>query len=94
MVQALRIAGELPGGVTRTNLILALRAMDMTHPMLLDGIRYQMFGNDDAFFVEGSDISRYDANEQEWVQQGPIVQLAGDQKKCHYDQASGSCRLY
>jgi branched-chain amino acid transport system substrate-binding protein len=94
MIQALRIAGDLPGGLTRTNLILALRAFDMTHPMLLAGIRYKMNGNDDAFFVKGSDISRYDSKKQEWVQQGPIVQLTGEQKRCQYDQATSACRLY
>ena len=36
----MRIAGELPGGINRTNVILALRTMDMTHPMLLDGVRF------------------------------------------------------
>jgi branched-chain amino acid transport system substrate-binding protein len=94
VVQALRIAGDLPGGLNRTNLILALRAMDMTHPMLLDGIRYKMNGNADAFFVEASDISRYYSQKQEWVQQGPVVQLTGEQKKCQYDQATSACRLY
>lgn len=94
MIQALRIAGDLPGGLTRSNLILALRTMDMTHPMLLDGIRYKMNGNEDAFFVEASDISRFDSKKQEWVQQGPVVQLTGQQKKCWYDQATSTCRLY
>ena len=60
LIQALRIAGELDGGVTRSNVILALRAMDMTHPMLLDGIKFNMSGNKDAYFIEGSDISKYD----------------------------------
>ena len=44
--------------------------------------------------VPGSDISRYDSKKQEWVQQGPIVQLTGEQKRCQYDQATSACRLY
>ncbi|MCC6434789.1 MAG: ABC transporter substrate-binding protein [Acidimicrobiales bacterium] len=94
MIQALRIAGELPGGLSRTNLVLALRAFDMTHPMLLPGVEYKMDGNDDAFFGEASDISKYDAKKQEWVQQGAIVQTAGAQKKCRYDAATSGCELY
>ena len=33
MAQALQIAGQLPGGLTRSNLIVAMRSMDMTNPM-------------------------------------------------------------
>jgi hypothetical protein len=94
MVEALRIAGDLPGGLSRSNLILALRAMDMSHPMLLPGVPFQMDGNEDAYFVEASDISRYDSEKQEWVQQGPIVELTGEQKKCKYDPATSGCQLY
>lgn len=32
MVQAVQIAGELEGGLTRTDLMLAIRALDVTHP--------------------------------------------------------------
>jgi hypothetical protein len=45
MVQFLQIAGQLDGGLTRTNLILAQRAIDMTHPYLLPGVRLHMDGN-------------------------------------------------
>jgi hypothetical protein len=94
VIQALQIAGDLPGGVNRTNLMLAFRAFDMTHPMLLPGIEFKMDGSEDVFFVEGSDISRFDAAKQEWVQQGPIVQLTGQQKRCKYDPATSGCQLY
>jgi len=94
LVEALRIAGDLPGGLSRSNLIVALRAMDYTHPMLLDGVAFQANGNEDAYYVEASDISRYDSAKQQWVQQGPIVQLTGDQKKCRYDAATSGCQLY
>ena len=52
-VQAVRIAGELDGGLTRPNLILALRTMDMTHPMNLPGIGFNMNGNADALLHRG-----------------------------------------
>jgi branched-chain amino acid transport system substrate-binding protein len=91
-MQALQIAGELPGGLTRSNFILALRTFDMTNPLLLPGIRYNMNGNSDAYLTEGSDISRYDSAKQEWVQQGDIVELSGKSKPCAFDQAAGVCR--
>ena len=91
LIQALRIAGELDGGVTRSNVILALRAMDMTHPMLLDGINFNMSGNEDAYFIEGSEISQYESARQQWIQQGPIIDLSGKSQNCAFNQATQSC---
>ncbi|MPY96011.1 MAG: ABC transporter substrate-binding protein, partial [Acidimicrobiia bacterium] len=90
-VQALRIAGELPGGLTRTNFLLAARTMDMTHPYLLEGIRFNFDGNADAYAVEGSDVSRYDAAQQAWVQDGPIIDLSGQSDNCAWDASAGIC---
>ena len=39
--QAMLIAGQLNGGLTRSNLHLAMRSMDMTNPQLLPGIQLQ-----------------------------------------------------
>ena len=51
------IAGQLHGGLTRTNLMLAQRAMDMTNPMFtLPGVKFNMNGNKDAYLLEGSDL--------------------------------------
>ncbi|MPY91487.1 MAG: ABC transporter substrate-binding protein [Acidimicrobiia bacterium] len=91
MVQALQIAGELEGGLTRTNLILALRSMDMTHPLLLPGVAMNMNGNTDAYFIEGSDIGQYDSETQSWAQQGEIIELSGKSTNCTFDQAAGVC---
>jgi branched-chain amino acid transport system substrate-binding protein len=90
-VQAVLIAGELDGGLTRPNLILALRAMDMTHPMVLPGVRFNMNGNADPYFVEGSDIARYDAAAQAWAQEGAIIELSGKSKPCAFDQSTAVC---
>ncbi|MPY93850.1 MAG: ABC transporter substrate-binding protein [Acidimicrobiia bacterium] len=89
--QALRIASQLDGGLTRVNLIVALRSMDMTHPMLLPGIKFNMNGNADPYYVEGTDISRYDHTKQAWVQEGAIIELSGQSDPCVWDQAAGSC---
>ncbi|MPY94667.1 MAG: ABC transporter substrate-binding protein [Acidimicrobiia bacterium] len=91
MVQALRIAGDLPGGLTRTNLILAARAMDMTHPSLIPGIQFNMNGNADAYFVEGSQFGQYDAELQNWVTQGDIIDLSGKSANCAWDQSTSTC---
>ncbi|MPY94054.1 MAG: ABC transporter substrate-binding protein [Acidimicrobiia bacterium] len=88
--QAIQVAGELEGGLTRANLVLALRSLDMTHPMLLPGITFNMDGNADAYFVEGSDVSYWDAAEQTWVQDS-IVDLPGRTPLCAWDQATSTC---
>jgi hypothetical protein len=90
--QGLQIAGQLDGGVTRTNFMTALRAMDMTHPWLQPGIGFNMNGNADAYFVEGSDISRWDAAKQAWIQQGPVIDLSGESDNCSWDAAVSACK--
>jgi hypothetical protein len=91
LIQAMRIAGDLPGGINRTNVILALRTMDMTHPMLLDGIKFNMSGNKDAYFIEGSEIARYDSAMQQWVVQGDVIDLSGKSQNCAFNQATQAC---
>ncbi len=91
MVQALQIAGELDGGLNRTNFMVALRSLDMTQPMLLPGIQFNLNGNADAYFIEGSDIGKYDAAKQQWIQQGDIIELSGASQNCSWNQASGTC---
>ncbi len=91
MVQALQIAGQLEGGLTRANLMLAIRSLDMTHPMTLPGIAFEMNGNADAYLIEGSDVARYDAATQAWQTQGGIVQLNGQSGICAWDQSTGTC---
>jgi branched-chain amino acid transport system substrate-binding protein len=92
VIQALAIAGDLPGGVTRTNFQLALRSIDMTAPMLLPGIRLHMDGVKDAYIVEGGIFQRWDAAKQTYVNQGSIIDLDGKTKNCTWDQSSSSCK--
>lgn len=89
--QGMLIAGELNGGLNRSNFMLALRALDMTNPHTLPGIKFNMNGNADAFLLEGSDISQWSVAEQEWVQQA-IVDLSGKTPNCAWDQAAATCR--
>jgi hypothetical protein len=90
MEQALRIASALPGGLTRANFIVAVRSMNMTAPTLIGG-QFAMDGNKDAYFTETSDIAKYDAAKQSFVQQGALIDLAGQSPNCHWDQQKGAC---
>lgn len=66
-MQVLQIAAELPGGLTRTNLMLAIRSLSMEHPLLYEGIDLVMNGTTDAFLVEGGEIAVFSFEEQRWI---------------------------
>jgi branched-chain amino acid transport system substrate-binding protein len=91
MVQFLQIAGQLNGGLTRTNLIIAQRAIDMTHPYLLPGVRFHMDGNKDAYFAEGGIYQKWDSAKQAYVPQGQVIDLDGKSSLCAWNQASATC---
>ena len=89
-IQALQIAGELDGGLTRTNFNLAWRTMDMTHPHLYQGVKYNMDGNADAFFVEGSDFSRWSDAAGSW-ELVTVVDVSGKTKNCLWNDTTATC---
>ena len=91
-VQAFQIAGQLDGGLTRVNLILALRGMDMSSPNHLTGARFNMNGNKDSYFTEASEFAKYDSSKQQWIQQGDLIELSGKSTNCAWDQTIGNCR--
>ena len=91
-VEALRVAAELPGGLTRTNFIQAVRNIDIYGPLTLDGITLAMNGAADGYFVEGSDFSRFDATEQTWNMVGDVVDANGASPNCAWDKDNGGCR--
>jgi branched-chain amino acid transport system substrate-binding protein len=90
--QSLMIAGELPGGLTRANFLLAQRAFEGTSPVHLQGIKINMNGNADAYFLEGSDLSIWDSAAQAWVVQGEIIELSGKSGNCAWDTSVSACR--
>lgn len=92
MMNALIVAGQLDGGLTRSNFIVALRAMDITNPGFLEGIKFNMSGNKDAYLIEGSDISTYDSAKQAWVVQGSPVDVSGKTSNCVWDPAKVACK--
>jgi branched-chain amino acid transport system substrate-binding protein len=83
-VEAMRIAAELDGGLTRANLILAIRSLDLNHPMLLDDVSFAFDGGRDPFAVEGSEISRYDAIAGLWRQEPGVIDLNGASPPCSW----------
>ncbi|MPY93230.1 MAG: ABC transporter substrate-binding protein [Acidimicrobiia bacterium] len=92
LTQSLRIAGELPGGLTRTNFITALRTFDMTNAMLLPGIGFNMEGNKDAYFIEGGVYQTYNSELQGWESQGEIIDLSGKSSTCAWDLSASVCQ--
>jgi branched-chain amino acid transport system substrate-binding protein len=92
MAQALQIAGRLDGGLTRANLIVALRATEMSNPMLLPGVGYRMDGDADAYLIEGARFARFDASKQRWVAHGAVVDRSGRTDDCSWDPDAGTCR--
>jgi ABC-type branched-subunit amino acid transport system substrate-binding protein len=83
-VEALRIAAELEGGLTRTNFIIAQRAIDLNHPLTLDGISFSVNGSEDGYYIEGSEFSQYDAANESWVQLGGAIDLNGSSPNCQW----------
>ncbi len=92
IVQMLKIASELPGGLTRSNYLLAMRTLDMTNPLLLPGLRMTTNGNKDAYVIEGTEFARFDTAKQAWVQFGNTVDLSGVSTPCAWDQSSATCK--
>ncbi len=89
--QALAIAGQLDGGLTRSNLILAVRSMQMTNPYFQPGIVFELDGNDDAFAAEGGVFTQWNAAKQVWETKGNVVDLNGKSTNCAWNSATSSC---
>jgi ABC-type branched-subunit amino acid transport system substrate-binding protein len=89
--QVYAIAGQLDGGLTRANYLTALRTIDMTPAAYLPGIKANMNGNADAYWIEGSEVAQYDSAAQGFKQQGNIIELSGKSKLCAWDQAAAKC---
>ncbi|MEM8922048.1 MAG: ABC transporter substrate-binding protein [Actinomycetota bacterium] len=85
-VETLRLASALPGGLSRSNLTLAMRNIDLQHPMLFDGVRFSTEGFRDAFVIEGAEVSRYNAAERAWFQEGAPIDLNGTSPFCTWDE--------
>lgn len=83
-VETLRIASELPGGLTRSNFVVAQRTLDLEHPYLIDGMQFSTRGLDDAFLLEASELSRFDASERVWITEPIVVDINGGTPNCSW----------
>jgi len=91
LVEYFRVASALEGGLTRPNLMLAIRSMDFTSPFMLPGIRLNMNGMKDAYMVEGSEIGKYSTAKQSFEQLEAPIDLSGKSSNCKWDQAIANC---
>ena len=90
--QIVQIASALNGGLTRANFMVALRAMDMTNPALVDGAKWNMNGNKDAYLTEAAQLVQYDSAKQVVTPVGPVIELSGKSTNCVWDQQAGTCK--
>jgi len=90
MVESLRAADEMPGGLSRTNLMLAVRSLDTVNPMILDGVRYHLDGVADGHVVEGGQFVRYTIPEGEetgsHVPFGDVFDVDGTTPNCTFGE--------
>jgi branched-chain amino acid transport system substrate-binding protein len=90
--QFLMIAGDLPGGLTRSNVVLAERTIRMTDPMALPGVNFHMNGNKDAYFLEAGVFQQWDSAKQSWVTKSQLIDLDGKSSNCAWDQSNSTCK--
>ena len=91
-VQSVMIAQELDGGLTRANLLVAHRSMNMTPPTHLWGVRSHLDGNKDAFISEGGIFAKFDATKQAWIDEGELIELDGKSSLCAWDTTVSKCK--
>ena len=90
LVENLRVADALPGGLTRTNMMLAVRTMRLEHPLLLDGIAFELNGNADGHTIEGGQFVQYTipegADEGSLEPFGDVFDVNGTTPNCEFGE--------
>lgn len=66
IVETLRAASDLPGGLTRANIATAAWNLDTEHPFAYEGVRFRTAAPDDPILSESAAILRYDADAQSY----------------------------
>jgi len=91
IVEALKVAAELPGGLTRTNFMLSLRSMNREHPMKLPGISFALDGNADGYTIEGGQFVKYSVEQDQeagtFAPVGDIFDVNGTTPNCTFGEA-------
>lgn len=88
IVEALKLANEAPGGITRTNLMVAAWAMDFKHPWLRGGARWHTDGPNDGFPVESAQFLEYVPAGQRFETVSDLIELDGTTPLCAWDGVS------
>jgi len=63
MTEILLLANDLPGGLTRPNILVANRSIDTRFPGLLEGIVNRMEGFNDAYLNEAARVVQYQVSD-------------------------------
>ncbi len=92
VAQILIVAGQLDGGLTRSNFLTAMRHFNMTPPTHFWGIKSQLQGGKDGYINEAGVLSKFNASKQLWEPQGDIIDLNGKSKNCAWDIAGATCK--
>ena len=90
MAEALKIADELPGGLNRTNYMLAVRSLNTHNAIAIPGLKYQGNGNDDAFYAEATELAVFNVAEGKWDLLD-LIELNGKTPNCAFDRDTGTC---
>ncbi len=86
--QSLEIAAALPGGLTRTNLVLAQRGLaSLDHPMVIEGVEFGTWGSADPYPIEGAGVDVF--WDGAW-QPLDVVDINGRTPPCHWS-GDGGC---
>jgi len=91
LVQSLILGGELPGGLTRSNFMLAQRMLNFTDPFVFEGVKLTTNGVKDAFPIEGGVYQQYSTAKQAFERKSDIIDLDGTSKPCAWSQTTASC---
>ena len=90
LVENLRVADALPGGLTRTNMMLAVRTMRLEHPLLLEGIAFELNGVADGHTIEGGQFVQYTvaegADEGSLEPIGNVFDVNGTTPPCEFGE--------
>ncbi|MFN0030467.1 MAG: hypothetical protein ACKV2O_25210 [Acidimicrobiales bacterium] len=92
LVESLRVAGALPGGLSRPNLLLALRTMELSSPYLQPGVTLRTAGGADPFALEHAELVRYDVGAAAFAFLSGPHGLAEPAAPCHWDRDALRCR--
>ncbi|MFN0090922.1 MAG: ABC transporter substrate-binding protein [Acidimicrobiales bacterium] len=89
VIENLKRASQMSGGLTRTNFLNAVRSHSAVHPALLDGIKWETNGSKDAFPIEGTVWRSYkfDAatSNGTFESVGAVIDLNGTTPHCVWD---------